>query len=353
MTNHLIEGLLQVGIAVDLLLIKARGPYVPAIPPGARQIRLGSQHTFAVLPGLCRYLRAERPMVLIAVKHRALLVAALARRLCRPNTLLIGQIHTNFVSAMLRKNKLRRLLWQGSMRCFYPWADRVVGVSEGVASALREATGLSTQQVCTIYNPALAPSLLHEAAQPTTHPWFTDNGPPIILGAGRFTPQKNFSALIKAFHQIQQSTPCRLMILGEGPLLPACKKLAQELGLDATRVSFPGHCANPYPYMARARLFVLSSLWEGFGVVLVEALALGIPVVSTDCPSGPREILEDGRYGRLVQPNDTPALIQAITEALHDNIDRATLRAAAQRYSIPACVQQYLALFDDVLLHRG
>jgi glycosyltransferase involved in cell wall biosynthesis len=201
-------------------------------------------------------------------------------------------------------------------------------------------------KVKVIYNPTVTPEIFRKATEPVQHPWFVDNRVPIILAAGRLHRQKDFPTLLRAFSLLRQNRPCRLVILGDGKKRrrKALRQLAKQLGIEKD-VSLPGFVENPFAYMARANLFVLSSAWEGFGNVIVEALACGCPVVSTDCRSGPREILDNGRYGRLVPVGDPEALARAMLEALDDPdnpCDRETRIQRAMEFSVDKIVDEYL-----------
>jgi glycosyltransferase involved in cell wall biosynthesis len=213
-----------------------------------------------------------------------------------------------------------------------------------------KVTGVPRDRVETIYNPVVTPDLESLARAAVDHPWFAGDGPPILLGAGRFVAQKDFSTLVKAFARVRAVGPARLMILGRSKRPARARRLralAEHLGVAAD-VALPGFAANPFAYMARASAFVLSSRWEGLPGVLIEAMACGCPVVSTDCPSGPREILAGGSYGPLVPVGDAAALAEAILRVLALPPDRARLRTRAAEFSVEQAVDRYL----DVLL-RG
>jgi glycosyltransferase involved in cell wall biosynthesis len=187
----------------------------------------------------------------------------------------------------------------------------------------------------------LTPELFAKATEPVDHPWFqVDAGVPVILGAGVFCEQKDFATLIRAFARLRALRPTRLVILGNGPERPALQKLAQSLGIDKD-VDMPGFVDNPYSYMARANLFTLSSAWEGFGNVLAEAMGLGTPLVATDCPNGPSEILDGGRLGRLVPVGDDKALAKAMEETLLSPPRPEILRDAARRFAVDDIAAQY------------
>jgi glycosyltransferase involved in cell wall biosynthesis len=184
-------------------------------------------------------------------------------------------------------------------------------------------------------------SVLAEA--PMKDPWLAGGEPPVILGVGRLATQKDFSTLLHAFARVRSQRPARLLILGEGDKRFELEALAQNLGL-ARDVRLPGYADNPFAYMRRCSVFVLSSAYEGLPTVLIEAMACGAPVVSTDCPSGPAEILEGGRYGCLVPIGDPDAMASAILTILQDAPDTTRTRQRAEMFSIEASVDQYLNL---------
>jgi glycosyltransferase involved in cell wall biosynthesis len=230
----------------------------------------------------------------------------------------------------------------GLVKRFYPWADHVVGNSEGVARNLRSVIGEGRGEVCVIYNPIVVPGLRARAAACPGHPWLTPGQPSTVLAVGRLTAQKDFPALIHAFADLRRLRTARLIILGEGPDRATLEQLIARLYLQAD-VSLPGFVPNPYAWLARASVFVLSSRWEGLPTVLVEALFCGVPVVATDCPSGPREILRDGRHGTLVPVGDRAALTRAMGRAL----DGDAVRPAPESwrpYELDSIVDQYLHL---------
>jgi glycosyltransferase involved in cell wall biosynthesis len=227
----------------------------------------------------------------------------------------------------------------------YPFADAVVAVSSELADDLSAVAGLPRGLIRTVYNPVVGPELPALAAEPAGHPWLRPGGPPVVLGAGRLVEQKDFPTLLRAFALVRRERPARLVILGEGPAgaREGLAALAAGLGVAAD-LDLPGFVANPYAYMARAAAFALSSLHEGLPGVLIQALACGCPVVSTDCPSGPREILDGGRYGRLVPVGDHEALARAILACLDDPSGREERVARAAAFGLERAVDRYLEL---------
>jgi glycosyltransferase involved in cell wall biosynthesis len=199
-----------------------------------------------------------------------------------------------------------------------------------VANDLAETTGIQRDKIKVVYNPVVSSELFSKSEEPLDHPWFSSGEPPVVLAVGRLTEAKDFPVLIRAFALVRKERPARLIILGEGAERPKLEALVRELGLNED-VIMPGFVDNPYKYMRNATVFVLSSAWEGFGVVLVEAMALGTAIVSTDCPNGPAEILEGGKWGDLVTVGDWRALASAILKRLeqpeNERVKMATERA--------------------------
>ena len=346
-TLNLLQGLSRLGVPVDLLLVVAKRGKPPEIPwPNIRVIDLKVRHSQMAIPALIRYLRSERPKVLMVAKDRAVRAAIIAHRLARVDARLVGQLHMNMTGFLASKPRLQRWLRTAPMRLLFPYLDGIIGVSEGVVEDTLEITRMSRDRVVAIRNPVITPELAEQAKAPVDHPWFSDDIP-VILGAGRLTPEKDFPTLIRAFSRVRQERPCRLMIIGEGPLQPELESLVTELGLEGS-VALPGFCANPFAYMKRASLFVMSSAWEGSGNVLVEALALGIPSVSTDCPYGPRETLMDGKYGPLVPVGDDEALARAMLMTLSNPLPPKFLQQAVAEFDIEYSARRYLdVLFAD------
>ncbi|MFO1418471.1 MAG: glycosyltransferase [Methylotetracoccus sp.] len=340
---NLCQGFLDRGFAVDLLLVKALGPHLSAIPQGVNVIKLGSSHTALCLLPLIRYLRRERPPALLAAKNRGNRFAVLARMLSGVSTRIVIRMDTHLSKALERSGPVRRLSYYLPMRWLYPKADALVAVSQGVADDTAKIIGVPPEWITLIHNPVITADLDAQAAQPVEHPFLSSKALPVLVGSGRFTRQKDFPTLLRAFARVRAVTPCRLLILGDGKReeREQLEALVAQLGV-ADDVSMPGFVPNPYAYIAKCDLFVLSSIWEGSPTVLTEALALGVPVVATDCPSGPMEITQNGRYGRLVPMEDPEALAQAIVAALAETHDPAALRAAVADYTVAASADGHL-----------
>ncbi|MGH7527655.1 MAG: glycosyltransferase [Gemmatimonadales bacterium] len=342
---NLAQGITERGLPVDLVLAAAEGTFLDQLPPTVRLVDLHSPRVYRSLVPLARYLRRERPRVLVSSMSHANLIAIWASKLARRGTPVVATVHNTLSQSTQRHSRLAGGLWPHLLRTFYPWAASVVAVSRGAADDLARTSGLPRDRVKVVYNPVITPSLLARARQPPDHPWFALGQPPIILGVGRLTPQKDFPTLIRAFAQVRRRRAVRLIILGEGEERHALTALAAELGV-ADDVALPGFRENALAYMAGSALFVLSSAWEGLPTVLIEALAAGTRVVSTDCPSGPREILEEARLGALVPVGDAAALAGAMSEALERPHGPVPLDALAP-FTRDAAVDHYLRLIEN------
>jgi len=348
MIVNLCEGLMAFDCQVDLVVVKAESVHLDSLPSTVNLVKLSTSHTISSLPSLVSYLRREQPVALLAAKDRANQVAILARHLPGVSTRVVVRMGTTVSAALAGKSQMQKWLWYLPMRLIYPLADAIVAVSHGVAEDLSKITGLPIDRIQVIPNPVIVPRLATLAGHSVAHPWFNENQVPVILGVGRLTRQKDFPTLIKAFATVRAERPCHLVIIGEGRDRPALERLAAGLGIEDD-VDLPGFAENPYAYMSRAALFVLSSLWEGSPNVLTEALSLGVPVVSTDCPSGPSEILAGGRHGHLVPVGDPQALAGAILETLDSPPDKDTLATAVSDYEVTVSSRKYL----DTLLGLG
>jgi glycosyltransferase involved in cell wall biosynthesis len=343
---NLTRGIIERGLPVDVVLMAAKGPFLDHLPPSVRLVDCRAHRLLWSLGPLIRYLRRERPRVLVSSMSHANLVALWAAKLAGRGTPVVVTVHNTLSQSAPQQGRLAGGLWPLLLRTFYPWAARVVAVSRGAADDLVRTSGVSAERVRVIYNPVVTPATLESARRTPDHPWFAPGQPPVVLGAGRLTRQKDFATLIRAFAEVRRHCPVRLMILGEGGERAALTELAARLGVS-DHVALPGFREHALAYMAHSALFVLSSAWEGLPTVLIEALAAGTRVVATDCPSGPREILQDGRLGALVPVGDVAALAGAMTAAL--NRPGAPLPAGAlDPFTSDAAVEQYLSVIESV-----
>jgi glycosyltransferase involved in cell wall biosynthesis len=331
------------GLDVDLVVAAADGPYLSHVPPQVRLVDLAASRVLASLPGLVRYLRQSRPVALLSAMEYANLVALWARALARVSTRVVVSIRSTVSQDAANGQPWRGRLATAYAGSFYKMAQGVVAVSEGVADDFAKVTGFRRACIRTIYNPVVTPELLVLAQASLSHPWFTPGEPPVVLGVGRLTAAKDFPTLIQAFARVRSQRPARLLIIGEGEKRSELNAFVQRLGLAAD-VSLPGYVDNPFAYMHSCSAFVLSSISEGLPNSLIEAMACGAPVISTDCPSGPAEILEGSRYGLLVPVGDVDAMAAAISATLQNMPDTARTIRRAEFFSTASSAAQYLEL---------
>jgi glycosyltransferase involved in cell wall biosynthesis len=225
------------------------------------------------------------------------------------------------------------------VRTHYPWADGVVSVSEDVTSELISNYGLGEQLCTTIPNPVDADRVAAGAEEPVDHPWFSEETP-LIVGVGRLIRRKQFSVLLQALKRMRRHIDARLVLIGDGSRRKVLMKQVNELGLQ-NYVDFLGFVDNPYKYMNRADLLAHPSQHEGFGLVLVEALACGTPVVATDCPGGPSDILAGGEYGKLVDVGSRQQMADAIVSVLADPPDSDRLIERAKDFDVGSIAERY------------
>ena len=352
-------GLADRGLAVDLLVPDERGPFRDQIPANVRLVNLSRwwlrlpvirarkrRRALLMAPAIADYLRRQRPAALLSASHYVNLAAIWGRDLADTGTRLVISQRTQ-LSVAITNSRLpilrRRPLLAWMTRRYYPRADAIVAVSDGVADDLAAVARLPRQRIVTVYNPTDLDHIAERAAEPAPHPWLTDGGAPVIVAVGRLAAQKDFATLLRAFARLRAQQPARLLILGEGRERPQLEALARELGI-ADAVAMPGYAENPFAALTRADLYVMSSRYEGLPGALIQALACGCRIVSTDCPSGPAEILDHGRYGRLVPVGDEKALAGAMQEALAAPHDAQRQRERAALFSVPRAVDAYLEL---------
>jgi glycosyltransferase involved in cell wall biosynthesis len=348
---NLVQGITERGIPVDLVLVAADGALLDQVPPAVRLVDLRAPRAIRSLAPLAGYLRRERPRVLVSSMGHANLIALWAARLAGGGTPVVVTEHNTLSQETQHQRRLVGRLWPHLLRTFYPWANAVVAVSHGAADDLARTSGLPRDRVEVVYNPVITPTMMALARQAPDHAWFAPGQPPVILGVGRLTRQKDFSTLVLAFAEVRRRRTARLIILGEGEERPALEAMVRELGL-AQDVALPGFRDNAVAYMAGSEVFVLSSAWEGLPTVLIEALAAGARVVSTDCPSGPREILQEGRLGGLVPVGDRAALAAAILEAL-ERPPGAVPVDALTPFTRDASVDHYLGVIEKAAPGRA
>ena len=336
----LANGFVGRGYVVDLVLVRKVGPYIPEVSCEVRIVDLGAGRVALSLPSLVDYLRKVRPFVMLSVLNHANVIAVVAKALARVPTRLVVSERNQVSLTLSQARSLRQKFVLLLMRWAYQKADGIVAVSGGVADDLAAKVRLSRNRISVIYNPVVTPALKAMASAQINHPWGGRDQSPLILAAGRLTAQKDYPTLLRAFAKVRANRECRLIILGEGERRESLEALTAQLDISGS-VLLPGLADNPFAWMSRASLFVLSSAWEGLPNVLIQAMACGTPVVSTDCPSGPMEILENGRWGRLVPVGDEGALAEAMLASL-DETEHPVVEERAAEFSVERAVDGYL-----------
>lgn len=350
-TLDLLRSLNRSRFHITLALFTRGGRFLAQLPADVPVVDLRGRQSYdaRLIWRLSRLICTQQPQVVFSVLRYANLITLLACRLAGTAVPVVIN-EQNLPSAEFALFGGGAIKAQ-AMRWLYPGAAQVTCIARGIASELVEKYGIPAQLVRVVPNPVDLPRVRSLGQIAPNHPWFQLQQP-VVVAVGRLHRQKGFDVLIRAFARVRQSTACKLLILGEGDLRQELEQLINRQGL-AEDVQLPGFQENPYSYMAHSSAFVLSSRYEGFGNVLVEALALGTPVVSTRCPVGPEEILEDGKTGNLVPPEDESALAAAVLRVLQDRQLRATLSSngppRAEVYGLERITAQYEALFSGLV----
>ena len=336
---NLAREFLRRGLAVDMILLETDSAYTDL--PAWNLVDLGTRRISASLPALNRALRNLRPDVLISAQTPLNALALISSTMVdKPPRVMVTE-HNHLTTASQNTSRLGDRLRPLMVRWLYRRADWIVSVSDGVADDLARAGRIPRERIRVIYNSLDLDEIQRKAAEPVEHLWFKQKDIPVILAVGRMYKQKDYPVLINAFAKLRAKREARLLILGEGEDRAKLEEQVKNLGLTRD-VEMPGFVTNPFASMARANLLALSSEWEGFAIVLTEALACGTPVVSTDCPSGPREILADGKYGRLVPVGDADTLAAAMESTLDAPPPRELLLRRAQDFSVEHVADAYL-----------
>ena len=378
------HGLIARHVSVDLVVGRLHGDLIGEAPPQARIIELepaarwkANAYALAaypadsaallklrflgwkppgktrLLPSLVRYFREARPEAVWSATAPLNLIAVWARRLARIDSPVIVSVHNQLTVRDGEKHRWRYDCPPELLRQVYLHADAIAAVSDGVANELVTHARIPRSRISIVYNPVAGPHIQELMHRPVDHPWFADGQPPVIIGVGKLSPAKDFPTLIRAFARLRRERPIRLVIFGdlrirdkEAKYRADLERLPKELDIEKD-VDFAGFTDNPFAYMSRAAAFVLSSAWEGLPTVLIEALACGCPVVSTDCPSGPSEILENGRFGPLVPVGNDEALAAAIQSVLDNPSPPAALKYRADLFTGDRILDLYMKLMFE------
>jgi glycosyltransferase involved in cell wall biosynthesis len=346
---NLAGGFLERGFSVDILAASEAGAFGNLIPAGARLVSLGNKgRVLRALPSLVRYLRRESPWCVMPIMDHSNVVTIWARWLARTPTTILATTHCLPSVEARHGSRIREKLAPFAMRLFLRFADGIVAVSTGAANDLAQTAKINRERIIVIPNPVLTPEFYRKLQEPASDLSPVKQKKPVIISVGRLVASKDFSALIRAFAKVRKEVPSFLLILGEGEERPVLERLIADLKL-ADDVALPGYTLNPYPHVSHAKVFVLSSVYESFGNVMVEALAAGTPVVATDCPTGPGEILQDGRFGELVAVGDTEAMATAIVKVLHSG-GPIPPSEYLKRFQLESVVDAYLSAMESAAL---
>lgn len=335
------------GMEIDLVVGNASGPFIDFIPYGVRLIDLHQKRISKSILPFMQYLNTSRPSIVFSAQTHTNIVSAIAVKSSISKSRLVLTEHNNMLAVIKHSGNSLDAFRSIGARLFYPFADKIVAVSQGVADSLCIAANLPKSKILVIYNPLVTPEIEKLSSQPCVHPWLLQSDIPVILSVGRLTPQKNFPLLLKAFTKVKERLGAKLIILGEGNERNYLAQLITKLDIQKD-VDLPGYVINPYSYMKRASLFVLSSAWEGFPSVLVEAMACGLNIVSTNCQSGPIEILKNGEFGRLVPVNQVDKMADAIIIGLQDPLPAHKLIDHSLSYSVSHSSDQYQELISQL-----
>lgn len=363
---HLAEGLAKKGHDVNLIVARYEGEYIPQLNSSIKvqalaksgrlkgllsvlfsfpirrfPLRLFTLPRFLILlPACTNYLVGNRPDVVISALHNCNLAVIMARFCANCKTQIIVTEHialSQFIRSVPKRHK--KLL--PFIKRLYPLADKIVTVSEGVRTDLASLTGISETHINAIYNPVITEAMLANASETPAHPWLTDPNTFKLLAVGRLTKQKDYYTLIHAISLATSEVPARLIILGEGKERRNLEELIDQLNLR-DRIDLHGFVENPFSFMAHSDLFLVSSRLEGLCNVLIEAMANGCEVISTNCPFGPEEILQGGRYGTLVPVGDPKALADAIINAFRKRPRYRRAKDYARQFTVEKAVDSYL-----------
>lgn len=349
-TITLLRHLDRQAVRPSLVLVKRDGTLIDEVPKDIPVIDLGASRLRFSWLRLASVLRREKPDVLFSTSSGGNLVAALAHRIAfDPNRRLVLSERNTF--SQVRREKRSPWLPVVTMtRRFYSRADRIIAVSEGVAKDLVQTLSLPEELVTAIHNPVVDEELYELSEQPVDHPWVHE-GTPIVLAVGRLVPQKDYPLLLRAFSRIRERRRARLIVLGEGESRKSLERLAERLGVRDD-VDFPGFKKNPFPYMRNCTVFVLSSRFEGLPGALIQAMACGAPVISTDCPSGPAEIISEGSSGFLVPVGDENRLTEALERLLNDESLRRAFSEAGKKAASAFAVGSMVRNYEEELLYE-
>ena len=339
---QLANAFVALGFRVDLALASAKGPYLDELCTDVRVIDFGASGVLASLPKLADYLRSERPDVILSGLDHANIIAIVARSISRSKTRCVVSVRCVPTAVYREDRSVRHWIALQLVKVTYEFADAVIANSRTVAADLLQSLRVSRRKLNVVYNPLDIDRIEEMSRAAVDHPWLTRREAPIVLGVGRLSVLKDFPTLIRAFAKVRSKHDCRLVILGDGPDRGKLESLIRELRMSSDTY-LPGFVNNPFPWMRHAGVLVSSSLTEGCPNVLMQGLACGTPVVSTDCLGGSAEILQCGKWGRLVPVGDVTAMAEAILTTL-DSATLPDVRRRADDFALNEIARQYLRI---------
>lgn len=338
---NLLKGIPENSLNVDLVLASKKGPYLSQVPSWVNIIDLGTGRIIKSILPMLKYLKSVKPDAIISHISHVNVVTCMAHKLAGSESFL-GIVEHNTLSVKKNLNAKENVV-KFLMRRAYLRANSIIGVSKAVTDDLQDHLSLPKEKMKTIYNPVVSENLIEKSKEDPNHK-FTGGDHKVVIAVGRLTEQKNFPLLLNSFKIVNnKQANSRLVILGEGEDRQKLEALVSELMLEDV-VDMPGFVDNPYAFLGSSNCFALSSSWEGLPTVLIEAMASGCPVVATDCPSGPMEILEGGKFGRLVEMDNPQELAEAILQTLEEKVDTEKLIERSTDFSIAKSVETYCKL---------
>lgn len=334
----LANGFAARGHRVDLVLPNAQGPYRDKVSDGVKIVDLQKKRVFASISALAAYLRRERPNAVISAMAHANIASLIALQISRSRATSIVAEHTSSAFSGAKSYMIHLM-----RKFLYKRANKIVCVSKGIQEQIAPLVGAKPEQICTIYNPLDVEYIRRRSQEPVGSELIGEQNASLIVAAGRLTKAKDYPTLLKAFAIARSRKEMRLLILGDGEERERLERMAQELGIGQD-VIFAGFQENPFAWMARCDLYVMSSAWEGLPGALLEAMACGTKIISTDCRTGPNEILEGGKWGRLVPVGDAPELARAMIETLDDDTPPPDVRSRAEDFRLEKAIYKYIEL---------
>lgn len=348
-TIRLANSFCKSGYKVDLVVGHSGGDYQKRVDNGINIVNLKKKSLIKMALPLLRYLRKNKPKVIITGGEGANILLGIMKKLM-PSQKVIISIRTNLSTEYRESNnRKKKLLFPFFSKVLYKNVDKIVTVSKGVANDASEFLGYPLEKFNVIYNPIVDEGLLELMNEEVEHEWLDNDNYKVLLSVGRLVKQKDLVTLIKGFKLAKQKdNSLKLIIIGEGPEKSKLVSMVKEYNLEKDIV-FQGFVQNPYPFMKKADIFILSSQWEGFGNVLVEALATGVPIISTDCPSGPSEILDHGKYGKMIQVGDYNHLSEEIVAIINQNNHELQFlrKKRAEEFTVQIAKEKYIYLINS------